>query len=124
MTAEQTQSLARIEESLEELAKKEKRTNGLQIWLWLVQAVVVPVLAFNSYNVIQMSGNRYTSRDAAAHQKEHVELIREQAIQKSKLSGLPPRQIDKNTDGINALRDRLIELDRKLEAHILSTSKQ
>ena len=106
--------LNRIEEALEALAKKEKRTNGFQLWLWLINVVVLPALAFCLFHVVQIIGNRYTSRDAMDHQRVHQSEAMELAKVQAKLAGLPPAQIDENRLAIDRLKTEIqkIKLER------------
>ena len=112
-------SLQRIEDRLETLAKRERKANGFQLWLWVINAIVLPALAFCMYHVISIISNRYTSSDAAEHQQQHIahyhehsRLAERLAKMEAKLAGLPPRQIEENRSSIKELGGRLRQLEQ------------
>ena len=60
-------------EALDQLAAKERKTNGFQLWLWGINAIVLPGLGFCHWSVITIASNRYTSQDSIRHTQVHIE---------------------------------------------------
>lgn len=115
MTNEEIQrTLKTISEKLDGLSKTERKSNNYQVILWLVQAIIVPLLGWNSIQIAQMMGNRYTSGDFNRHQQEHVMLERRFASSEAKLSNLPPSQISENESDIKDIYKKLFELEKQI----------
>ena len=103
VTADQ---LKRIEEALDNLQRVEKKTNGMQLWLWIINGIVLPALAFCLFNVISITSNRYTIQDSRVHSSVHAALMERVAKIEAKLSGLPPNQIEENRIDIRKLQEQ------------------
>jgi hypothetical protein len=99
-----TDQLTRIEEALDKLAKIERKTNGFQVWLWIVNVIVLPGLGYCVFNVVQITGDRYTPRDAIEHQEVHHQEALSIGIMQAKLAGVPSQQIDENRLDIKAMK--------------------
>jgi hypothetical protein len=109
------EQLTRIEDALEQLAKIERKTNGFQIWLWIVNGIVLPGLGYCIFNVVQITGDRYTPRDAIEHQKVHHQESLSIGIMQSKLAGVPSQQIDENRLDIKKIQAEIAELKFRLD---------
>lgn len=116
MTEEQLRdTLESIDHSIRELSRRESKSNGWQTILWVIQIVVLPLLAWNSVNVAEIMGNRYTTHDFSRHQTHHNTIERELTQISTKLEGLPPVQIEKNRAAIENLTSILWTLQSDIE---------